>query len=639
MKLKKVTIRGFRSIEEMEIHFNGNGHKILVGKNEGGKSNILKALNLLSGKVKFEQADKKVLYSKRALVMFLFELESHEIDKCRVKFTEKFPGGHDAHLTEHLTVKAFFDKHSKYLLYFVEEGKTGQWTHWRLNAEMQIHGNWYSVSQNVESYGLHEKIPPGSYISDASIQDHLNEQEQGMIRNCLSPINLEVVYESLREAKREIVAPDNFIFPIRYWSYDAKDHDLPSSIPREAFCQNPNSCLPLKHMFLLADIEANEIQRKISEANKQGPNQLKSLFDHVNTETNTYIDKSWKEYSNVRIELRSDGEKIAIGIQDTKNTFDFKQRSDGFRRLISFLLLISTELDAGQHPRPHLILIDEPESGLHPSSAKDLKYKLVELGKTHTVIYATHSIAMIDTENIQNNLLVSRNEENTNFEEAKEDGTSPAENVYREIGHSIYEDLKKKNILLEGYTDKQVLRLLTKGNKWKDVGTCYTRGATHIAYVVSILDLASRKYVVLSDEDEGANREKNRMGNPDFWYTYKDLGSEAITIEDFYQKTMFVGIVREILRKYQIEMPASVLSGENNRMASIKRFLLKEHKDLLDEKEKEDNLKGSTGMVKQITEEIKMECARVVGEENVIKGKVRKVLDALLEKIDKSPDI
>ena len=180
----------------------------------------------------------------------------------------------------------------------------------------------------------------------------------------------------------------------------------------------------------------------------RGTIDLKIYFDRVNTKTNEYIKKSWKDYkkdySNVEIELRSDGEDIVIGIRDSENTFDFKQRSDGFRRFISFLLLISTEFDTGQHVDTPLILIDEPETGLHPSSAKDLKDKLIELGQKNTIVYATHSISMIDTENIRNNLIVSKDKENTTFEEAKEDGTSPAENVYQAIGHSIYQDLKRK---------------------------------------------------------------------------------------------------------------------------------------------------------------------------------------------------
>ena len=67
MKLRKVQICGFRSIAEMEILFEGNGHKVLVGKNESGKSNILKALNLLSGEAGFETKDKKAAYTETCI--------------------------------------------------------------------------------------------------------------------------------------------------------------------------------------------------------------------------------------------------------------------------------------------------------------------------------------------------------------------------------------------------------------------------------------------------------------------------------------------------------------------------------------------------------------------------------------------
>ena len=60
-------------------------------------------------------------------------------------------------------------------------------------------------------------------------------------------------------------------------------------------------------MFLLADIEEDDIRSRISQAHNQGHNRLRNLFDDVNTKTNEYIQKSWKdykeEYSNVEIEV------------------------------------------------------------------------------------------------------------------------------------------------------------------------------------------------------------------------------------------------------------------------------------------------------------------------------------------------
>ncbi len=633
MRLKIVHIRGFRSIEKMDIPFDGNGHKILVGKNDSGKSNILDALNLLSGNITFKQKDKKELYNKDAFVTFRFDLEDDEIAKCKVKFAENFPAGLEIKLTDDHTAKTFFEEYSKYLLYVVRCGKDGYWGQWQLDENLQIQDGWYSVNPKVVEYGLNEKIPAGSFISEGYIEKHLHKNDQEAIRNCLSPASLEDVYNVLRQQVREIAAPKNYTFPMRYWRYDAQEHDLPSSISREAFSQNPDSCIPLKNMFLLANIKETEIHSRVSKANSQGPNQLISLLNYVNTKTNEYIKKSWKEYSNVKIELWPNGENVVIAIQDSENKFDFKQRSDGFRRLVSFLLLISTELDTGRHPHAPLILIDEPETGLHPSSAKDLKYKLIELGQKTSIIYATHSISMIDAENIESNLIVSKNKENTTFEKAKEDGTSPAEIIYQAIGHSIYEDLKKKNILLEGYTDKKTLRLFTKGKEWEDFGICFTDGGRNLETVISILELGSRKYFVLSDADEAAKQKKKEKGNPEYWYTYKDLGSEVISIEDFYENTFFTEIVQKVLKKYGIELEAPILSEENDRMESIKRFLHKERKDLLEERAKANNLKAAD-IVKQISGEIKIECANAVKAKNVIKDKVTEVLTALLQEIN-----
>ena len=639
MRLKTVYIRGFRSIAGMNISFDGNGHKILVGKNETGKSNILNALNLLSGEP-FKQEDKKELYNEHPFVRFVFELDSDEIDECKAKFVEKFLTGQDAKLTKDHTVRSFFEKYSKYILHDVPCGKNGFWTYWRLDESLKIEGGWYCVSPKIVDYELHEKIPADSYISEKYIEKQLDENDRGAISNCLSPIGLEDVHKFLRQQVKAIVAPENYTFPIRYWQYAAKEHDLPPSIEREAFSQHPESSIPLKNTFLLAGIEEKEIHGRISEAHQLGHNRLQNLYDRVSNKTNEYIKKSWKEYNNVAIELRSDGEKIVVGIRDSENLFNFNQRSDGFRRLVSFLLLISTELDTKQYQDTPLILIDEPETGLHPSSAKDLKYKLIKLGQKTTIVYATHSISMIDTDNVESNLIVTKDKENTTYKEAKEDGTSPAEIVYQAIGHSVYEELKKRNILLEGYTDKQPLRLFTRDKKWKDFGICYTGGAKNIKCVISMLDLVSREYYVLSDGDDAAKRKKKDMGNPDYWYTYEDLGSMAITVEDFYQKTFFMNIVQEILTKYEIEVETSVLSEEilsedNDRMESIKRFLFKEHNDFLQEKAKENNIKAAD-MVKQINDDIKRECATSVTKGKVMQEEITEMLNALLQKINDS---
>lgn len=56
MRLKSVVIKNFRSIKELEIPFDSN-LRILVGKNEAGKSNILLALSKLDSKSVLSRKD------------------------------------------------------------------------------------------------------------------------------------------------------------------------------------------------------------------------------------------------------------------------------------------------------------------------------------------------------------------------------------------------------------------------------------------------------------------------------------------------------------------------------------------------------------------------------------------------------
>ncbi len=138
MRLKTVQISQFRSIEDMGLSFDGSGHKILVGKNESGKSNILDALNLLSNNIMFEQKDKKQPYNETGCVTFDFELDKHEIEKCRNKFLEKFPAGQHVKLTKDHTVTSFFEEHSKSILYEVPCGQNGFWNFWSLNEDLKL---------------------------------------------------------------------------------------------------------------------------------------------------------------------------------------------------------------------------------------------------------------------------------------------------------------------------------------------------------------------------------------------------------------------------------------------------------------------------------------------------------------------
>lgn len=60
MKIKKIYIKNFRSIKELSLTFPEKGLLVLVGSNNAGKSNILRAIDALLGDSWFDQVHKCV---------------------------------------------------------------------------------------------------------------------------------------------------------------------------------------------------------------------------------------------------------------------------------------------------------------------------------------------------------------------------------------------------------------------------------------------------------------------------------------------------------------------------------------------------------------------------------------------------
>ncbi len=618
MKLMKVDIEGFRSIEKMTIDFDGSGHNVLVGKNESGKSNILKALSLLSDDNEFTDKDKKLLYQGGInMVKFFLALEDSEIQHCVKKSIEKF-------VANPKTVRDLIVTHLD-VTFRVTQGKRG----WDVTPNSNensdgIPSEWYIITEAFADTALRvsfkNSLLSGNYIHRDFMRTLVHQTNAPTVRKKLTSVPLSEVISVLSALISKVLNMTDYRFPVAYWRYNAQNHTIPPSVAREAFSQNPSSCAPLQNMFLLAKIPSDKIRDSISEANGADSNFRKSVLDRVTHDTNEYIKQTWKEFNDVRIELFPDGPNIGIGIRDELNTYNFDQRSDGFRRFVSFLLLLSATLekDSKQANSP-LILIDEPETSLHPSGARDFRDKLIELGKENVVVYSTHSPSMVDNTNIERNLIVKKNRENTIITNVNEHGVSSAENVYNVIGHSIYTDLKATNILLEGYTDKKTIGLFIETSKLSDLGLCYTNGVGSIEHVTSILKLARRKYFILSDADDEAVRKKTKMGEPNHWFTYSDLGSDAVTLEDFYKSESILATMNEVLSSHQIDFDGKFTMPESNRVIEIRKLI----KAIL----------PSGNDVAAIMKQIKMKCIENITKANVDSEKINRMLDALHQKI------
>lgn len=164
-----------------------------------------------------------------------------------------------------------------------------------------------------------------------------------------------------------------------YWEYNEKNL-LQSKVSLESFCQDPTTCKPLKAMFDLQGIE--DIKNQVMEAKSKNRNSLRNLLKRVEKTTTKHFKSVWSDYKNVEFSLEPNGENIIIAIRDTYNDYDLSDRSDGFKRFVTFLLLISAK-NKSNILTDSIIIVDKPEISLQIKGQRYLREELINISKNN----------------------------------------------------------------------------------------------------------------------------------------------------------------------------------------------------------------------------------------------------------------
>ncbi len=586
MRLNRVQIKNFRSIEDVTVEFEPTC-RVLVGINESGKSNILKALALLSNDYKPVRKDdvREALPDEdpieKSYVRFIFKLEKNESDELlkivssKIATTAKNPEMATSG-TKKYSIKEFCATREEgiYTTNILTEQKF--FTYWSMDSKFNLSDGWkkptsscppdFSVELKGQKYVLSQynlirvadfgEIPEG-YLEQAVIDDFIS-----LVGNSI----VGIVKENL---------PD-----ILFWKYD-DNYLLPNSIKMDDFSNNPDICVPLKNMFTLAGTE--HIKASLDEKRKGSNNQLQNYLTSIAQKTTSHFKSVWKEYKNIEFSLQLNADEIVPGIKE-KNTHDFSRRSDGFKRFVTFLLMISVNVKTASIKNT-LLLIDEPEMSLHPAGARYLRDELIKISKTNYVIYSTHSIFMIDSGDIDRHYIVQKDNEITSLESAGASNIADEEVLFNALGHTIFSILKEKNILFEGWNDKQLFKVALENasadvkKKYKDVSMCHAKGVKSMKTITPMIELANRACLIISDSDAPAKelqkqyRQEKGFGE---WKHYQDIDStiEAVTGEDFLKNSFIVTQVNSVMSSSNL--PAfveTILPPKKDKINAIQGWL------------------------------------------------------------------
>lgn len=242
-----------------------------------------------------------------------------------------------------------------------------------------------------------------------------------------------------------------------------------------------------------------------------------------------------------RASLRSNTEII---IDDGTPT-PIQQKGDGIKSLTALAMLnIPARSD-----RVSVLAIEEPESHLHPESARQLYDTIMVLAESHQVVLTTHSPLFVNRVNLNENIIVN---------EGKATQVKKIKEIRDVLGIQVSDNLLNAEhvLIVEGEDDKIVLEkiLPNMSDKIKSAiqnGSLiidYIGGAGNLPYKLTYYRNIQCKYHVLLDNDDAGRKaginaeEQGLLTVKNVTYTVCN-GSPDAEIEDCYRKESYQDVI------------------------------------------------------------------------------------------------
>lgn len=371
MRLSKVLITGFRSIQKTEEIILDKRINILIGANDHGKSNILAALKCINEDNPINEEDRNwdLPATDAVKVQWNFSVDDEFINKF--SNLEK--------VTENIVP--------------VNETEND-------SAEFPP-----SETSNVLAP---EVVPPleVKYFQTNSDQEIIYYREgtgtTSTIKVLSTPMQIPIEKEAdllaLRPRAELFEAPKtNLIDRVNLAQLETKEFEF------------------MQGIFMLAGIW--EQRKTIFEENDK----TSKLLNEASTKLTSILNDKWNQGKNLTwklIHVGNNGDHIEIKIQDPSVKGQYTRpslRSSGFQTyfLISMIILARTQNNKGKH----IYLFDEPGTYLHPHAQLDLQRSFEIISEDAQLIYTTHSLFLVNKNYPSRNKVISKTEEGTKIDQ------------------------------------------------------------------------------------------------------------------------------------------------------------------------------------------------------------------------------
>ena len=608
IKLEKVEIHKYKSIESVQTFNVDDNITTLVGMNESGKTSILEAL----AKVNYFDDDEN----------FVFNI-THDYPRKEVKKLKKI-GDDPQAVTCHYKIsdnlkKEINDDLGVEVFSIDEISYTKKYSNKGSFSGVNIDNNKF-LELWIESLGLDvdstivDKIKTINSIEDITTiitdlkADEEPEQYDNLIEN-LEEINhfYENKWEWSKDPLNEYIARKWIKPNLPKFLYYDEYYSLPSRISIEKLQQEnlaEEELKTAKALFELAEIDIDELLKS------DDFEDFKAELEATEASITDELFKYWDTNNNLQIEFAIDkkiirnpqngNQNIAEHILDirVKNldkrvSLPLNKRSKGFNWFFSFFVWFKKIQEDTNNQ--YILLLDEPGLNLHAMAQENLLNFFEDLSQDYQVIYTTHSPFMIDSNHLERiNTVFETKDGSIISDSLQEKDPNTLFPLQAALGYSIAQNLfiNKNNLLVEGISDLIYLTHMSallegagKTSLNEKINIVPVGGLDKVSAFISLMRGSKLNLACLldtfTDQKSKSKLDSLIMGkilqekNLKFFDEFVDI--DVANIEDMFSTKEYIDLFNEALNEYEniliddIDTSKSILD-EINRIIDKKRF-------------------------------------------------------------------
>ncbi len=673
MRLKRVRVQTYRSIVDSGVVEIEDGVTVVIGKNEQGKTNFLKAIRSFNADQRFSPSDlpnhlRPALEDRASgeipmvTLWFAVELDDRSKLKSTVQSVDL--------ITELKCIKDYGNNYQfalvnsegkeeplKYAPPDMSSGKAQiKKTIEELKSKLQTHGervpafaaNADTVQQMTSALLEANLTDPteaeNSIKTFTTSMKSLTAQDQPILDDITAATKeLDAAREAIQAAHQHDPARvlkqslPNFIL------HSTKSDQIPNEVNVTEFVKDPDATS--KGMSNLCRAAGLSVQKIRELAATSDTAQREAYEDHYKGTISGGLNEFWTQ-AEYHVHFRIEKERLSVSISDGTYTQRIppSDRSEGFQWYLSFYATLLNDVGVSNQT---ILLLDNPGLELHLDGQRDIKRFLEEkVALTSQVVYVTHSPAMIEPFNLRQVRTVELhgNQNGTkvgNFVAKQGDDTALLEPVRAAIGMSLVTSLvlNEWNVLVEGAADKPIVEGIFFSHYHELQGKILVNGSlaeTKDAFLARFYHRTGLPYVIVLDADSGGRelfQELTRLGIPEEGIIRLERvfpGRQGdFAMEDILSANVYHQAVLAAYPSNQVPQPAQPAAGNRKRgtlyedvfrqtynIGFNKRRVAEAVKKLLAEKREDEETRNNLGTLSTaITEKLKAQVPQAASAE------------------------